>query len=708
MEPGMEPGIEPGIEPIPADSEKTRSIGASARSDVRSAAMPSSKGVRIGASSVGLVGGLGAIAGFVLPWFVFVAAVSMGCRAPLQIKLYELGGAALMFGSSGDLPAVVSIAALVCAVIVVITCIASLRRPTLRRARLLLMAAVIGIGALSVVGALATRGQTTPKGLIYVAYLGFGIGFWITIGGLLLSWVSGALLHAAMRPTRKFELVADMAFAALGIVGLLASGAIAITERPASYPALTCSQATSQATAPAPGASHVYFTSADGLYALDAATGRLQWRCRNPLGGIVTIGPPALAASGPIVASRDGYVYAVRASDATILWRADIGWRSVYVNQSPSIAPIVANGAVYGVNGANRLYALRASDGASLWTPQVAPPPAAWPGAPVLLAGGALLYLANSNFRPHLTALDSQSGRLLWQTINPLSIGYPIYPFNSAHDGGLQLGDPGVIYDEEVDLPSTEYFLVAHAIADGATLWRYQLTMKGGQPTPSAFTVANGAVYLETRTPVASSDSDQVTPHVVALRARDGALLWSTAAPNGASERYGQLIQTRGTVVYDSGRIYLADSWSQYQPGITLYGFDAQRGSVLWRDDPTYQAPPNAPPGNFAQTALVSMGDAAYLLDPFSSVERLDGQGGVVQWRRDVATATPGGGVASAVLVAGSVGPSQLYVVSTQIAALDPTSGAVRWRYTPETPTTPYTFQYPASLSAISSPTVAP
>jgi len=398
----------------------------------------------------------------------------------------------------------------------------------------------------------------------------------------------------------------------------------------------------------------------------------------------------------------------VRAADATILWRADIGGRGVNVIQTPSIAPIVTNGAIYGVNGANRLYALRASDGASLWSPQVTPPPATWPGAPVLLAGGALLYLANNNFRPHLTALDSQSGRLLWQTINPLSIGYPGNPFDSAQDGGLQLGGPGVIYDEEVDLPSTEYYLVAHAVADGATLWRYQLTMKGDQPTPGAFTVANGVVYLETRMPVASSVSGQATPHVVALRARDGALLWSTAAPDGASERYGQLIQTQGTVVYDSGRIYLAVAWSQYQPGITLYGFDAQRGSVLWRDDTTYQAPPNAPPGHFSQTALVPMGGAAYLLDPLSTVERIDAQGGVVQWRRDVATATLGGGVASAVLVAGSVGPGQLYVVSTQIAALDPKIGAVRWRYTPETPTTPYTLQNTASRSAISSPTFAP
>jgi outer membrane protein assembly factor BamB len=657
---------------------------------------------------VGLVGGLGAIAGFVLPWFVFVVAISMGCRAPLQIELYELGGAALALGSAGDGPAAASIAALVCAVIVVIICIASLRRPTLRRARLLLMVAVIGIGALSVVGALATRGQITPAGLTYVAYLGFGVGFWITIGGLLLSWVSGAVLHTAMRPNRKFEVAADMAFAALGIVGLLASGAIAITERPAPYPTLTCSQATSQSTASTPGASRAYFTSADGLYALDAATGRLQWRCRNPLGGIVTVGPPALAASGPIVASRDGYVYAVRAADATILWRADIGGRGRFVNQTPSIAPIVANGVIYGVNGANRLYALRASDGVSLWPSQVKPPPAAWPGTPVLLAGGALLYLANNDFRPHLTALDSQSGRLLWQTVNPLSFGYPTYPFDSAQNGAVQLGGPGVIYDEELDLPSTELFLVAHAVADGATQWRYQLTMKGDQPTPSAFTVANGAIYLETRTPAAPGVGGQVTPHVVALRARDGALLWSTAAPDGASERYGQLIQTHDAILFESGRISLTVTWSQYQPGITLYSFDARRGSVLWRDDNAYQAPPTSPPGEFSQTALVPMDGAVYLLDPFSTVERLDAQGGVVQWRRDVATATLSGGVASAALAAGAAGPGLLYVVSVQIVALDPESGAVRWRYTPETPTTPYTLQNPTSLSAVSSPTFSP
>lgn len=702
------------MEPVPEDSAGARPIDAGARPAVPAP----SRGVRIGASSAGLVGGLVAIAGFTLPWFVFVVAISLGCRAPLQIELYDLAGAALALGSAGDGPKAASIAALICAVTVVIICIALLRRPTLRRARLLLMAAVIGIGALCIVGALATRGQIAPKNLVYVAYLGFGIGFWITIGGLLLSWVSGAILHAAMRPSRRFAVIADMAFAALGIVGLLTAGTIAITERPAPYPALTCAQAPSAT----PGAKLAYFTSADGLYALDAATGRLQWRCRNPLGGIVTAGPPALAASGPIVASRDGYVYAVRATVGAILWRADIGGRGRYVYQTPSVAPIVANGVIYGVNGANKLYALRASDGARQWSAEVTPP-AAWPAAPLLVEDGALLYLANDNSRPHLTVLDSQSGRLLWRSLDPLPNGYPFYPyypFANAQNGVLQLDDAGVIYDEEIDLQTQALFLVAHGVADGATRWRYQLTMEGAEPTPSVFTVADGSVYLETRTPVAPGASGQTAPHVIALRARDGAVLWSTAAPDGASgQASGQAgvgVQTYGAITVKGGRIYLIVVWPQYTSGITMYDFDAQRGSVLWRADKSYPSPPQGPVGAFSQTALVPLDGAIYLLDPFTNVERLDPQEGGVQWQRNLAASTLGGGVARAALSAGSAdatgasatGVGLLYVVNTRITALDPVSGAIRWRYTPETPTTPYTMQYPATFPAISSPAFPP
>ena len=686
------------MEPIPVDS----AVG-SIDAGVRPTAPAPSKGVRIGASSAGLVGGLVAIAGFTLPWFVFVVAISLGCRAPLQIELYGLAGAALAVGSVGDGPAAGSIAALACAVAIVIICIASLRRPTLRRARLLLMAAIIGIGALCIVGALATRGQITPKNLIYAAYLGFGIGFWITIGGLLLSWISGAILHAAMRPSRKYAVVADLAFAALGIAGLLTAGTIAITERPAPYPALSCAQAPSAT----PGSKLAYFTSADGLYALDAATGRLQWRCRNPLGGIVTAGPPALAASGPIVASLDGYVYAVRATDGAILWRADIGGRGRYVYQTPSIAPIVADEVVYGVNGANKLYALRASDGARLWSAEVTPP-TVWRATSLLVTDEALLYLANDNSRPHLTALDSQGGHLLWQSLNPMSNGYPYgYPFYAF---------AGAVYDEEIDPQTREVFLVAHAVADGVTRWRYQLTTEGAEPTPSIFTVADGGVYLETRAPVAPGASSPTTPHVIALRARDGAVLWSTAAPDGASEQAKGApsvgAQTYGAIMLLGGRIYLVVAWPQYTAGITLYGFDARRGSVLWRADKSYPSPPPAPVGVFSQIALVPTNGAIYLLDPFTTVERLDPQVGGVQWRRNLAASTPGGGVATAALYAGSVdatvasatGAGLLYVVNTRITALDPESSAIRWRYTPETPTTPYMVQ----SRFISSPTFAP
>ncbi len=57
-----------------------------------------------------------------------------------------------------------------------------------------------------------------------------------------------------------------------------------------------------------------------------------------------------------------------------ILWHTDVGGRGTATSQKPNVAPIIADGLVFGVNGAGRVYALRASDGARAWSSDIAPP----------------------------------------------------------------------------------------------------------------------------------------------------------------------------------------------------------------------------------------------------------------------------------------------------------------------------------------------
>ena len=582
-------------------------------------------GARIG-PGIGAVGGLGALAGFLLPWFIFVVAIA-NCHMPLQIELYDVVGAALALNLAGAAPMALALVALVCALVILIVCLMALARPTARRANLLLLLALIGLAALSLLAMLASAGQMTPRNLSYAVYLGLGPGFWLTVGALLLAWVGGAVLRAAMRPRAWGRPITEGALAALGVLGLLGAGAAAIVVRPAPYPSLTCARQ-----APlAPDARALYLTSADAVYALDAATGRTLWRCRNPLGGIVTNGPPALDAGALIVASRDGYVYAIRASDAAILWRANVGEQHQYVTSQPSIAPIVAQGVIYGVNGAEEVYALRARDGAQLWLQQDGATFASR-SSRLLLAGDVLVYLTNLSGTLHMAALDSHSGRLLWQATDRVPIAYFL---DIAAPSNVQVAG-ALLYAEEIDEQTSRLTLTARATTDGAIRWRHALpTQANGAPTASAFTLADDAVYLEARPPSATPNATASAPRLVALRATDGSPLWSVAVPDGASAQLAQspqseqFLNTYIGVASNGESVYVTVSWRANAAGDTVYAVDARRGAVRWRYDASQ------PPSTLLHLPphLALTPGSVYLLDSFNSVAALDARTGAVRWQ---------------------------------------------------------------------------
>jgi outer membrane protein assembly factor BamB len=641
---------------------------------------------------------LGAIVGFFLPWFVFVAAVSLGCRAPLQIEIYDLYGAGLALGGAGAWPTALAIVALLCAVLILILAALSLRRPRRRRIHVLLALSLVGLAALSVLGALSARGQVTPLHLLYVAYLGFGSGFWVTMSGLLLAWIGGVVLHAAVRQRTHRAPVREIVLALLGIVGLLSASAAAIVIRPSAYPSLTCVHPDHT---PLPGGKTVYDASADTVYALDAASGQTNWSCHNPLGGVVTAGAPALASGALIVASRDGYVYALRASDATLLWRADVGGRGQFVTSAPLTAPIVADGLIYGVNGAGAVYALRVSDGKPLWAPSTARP-TVWLAEPLLLADDALLYLTTGSGLVHLAALDAHTGRLIWQSSDTA-----IAPYSYPARRFLAQVDQGLVVDEEISAQNQGEYLVARTIADGVTRWRYLLAEPGALQASSAFTISHGMVYLEQRAPVVGGSTGPGAPRVVALAAHDGTETWSTPAPDGAPGQGSQGLQV--TLGAAGIGVYLAVSWAS-GAGVadTIYGIDAQRGAVQWRYD---VAPSSSHSTSVGQPDLVIAGASVYLLDPSGTLLDFDARTGVSHWR--VASASSSfpwyvmpGDLVTVAPTSGDATTTLMYMATSQLYAINPADGTLRWQFKTRTPTSPYALNFGYLTPQIAPPTL--
>jgi outer membrane protein assembly factor BamB len=101
----------------------------------------------------------------------------------------------------------------------------------------------------------------------------------------------------------------------------------------------------------------VYVGTGDGyVYALKASDGTRLWRYLT--GGAVST--PTVVNGVVYIGSADGYVYALKASDGTLQWS--------YLTGSYPASPTVVNGVVYvGDLVDYYLYALKASDGTLQW-----------------------------------------------------------------------------------------------------------------------------------------------------------------------------------------------------------------------------------------------------------------------------------------------------------------------------------------------------
>ncbi len=152
----------------------------------------------------------------------------------------------------------------------------------------------------------------------------------------------------------------------------------------------------------------VFFGAGDGgVYAVDAATGVLQWSFRT---GNVVHASPAVAGGLVFVGSWDSRVYALEARTGAVKWKFQAGVDPAIHNQEGfQSSCAVADGVVYvGCRDAH-VYALEAATGRRLWD---YPTGKSWViGTPAVRDG--IVYAGTSD-SSRFFALDAKTGRLLF------------------------------------------------------------------------------------------------------------------------------------------------------------------------------------------------------------------------------------------------------------------------------------------------------
>ncbi|WP_433356171.1 PQQ-binding-like beta-propeller repeat protein [Microtetraspora malaysiensis] len=291
----------------------------------------------------------------------------------------------------------------------------------------------------------------------------------------------------------------------------------------------------------------VYAGADDGLYALDAVTGRVRWRS-SPAAPMLV--------DGVLYAARPDGVAAVDASTGRMRWNRRL---------DSSFAVVIEAGSVYAGTGFTHVVALDAATGEQRWRFRV-------PGSSlgrIVVAAGTVYVISRESL---LSALDAKTGALRWRA--RLGTGY-LTPAGYLTATGEAL----------FVAAGTKVF--AFDPATGKTRWRARF----GDAVGYAPVVIGGTVYL-----------GDLAGRTYALNTASGEERWrlTTAGDSGL----WNVTESRG-VVYVGGRHLHAldpvsgeERWSRpltarvsihedtvfaQDEGGTLHALDAATGAPRWR-----------------------------------------------------------------------------------------------------------------------------
>ena len=269
------------------------------------------------------------------------------------------------------------------------------------------------------------------------------------------------------------------------------------------------------------------------ITALRSSDGAVLWRLPITASDGFARGTPALSNGIIYIGTNNGSVYAVRASDRSVLWH--VGRSGGFDFIPLNMAPLLDNGVVYvegkqGPGGESlTLFAMRASDGTLLWSKSLGSAPGPLVDQPQIVNG--VIYVVNGV--DGLIALKETDGSLLWQ--------------HSAD----QVYGPFVVANGLVQINGGDGVLALRA-SDGTVAWKSAITsLDSVSSAGPAEVIDDGIVYVATTKGI-----------IQALDASNGATLWryiiqELAVPTDPI--YGAYVQFASTLSFQQGLRLITD-----------------------------------------------------------------------------------------------------------------------------------------------------
>jgi len=217
----------------------------------------------------------------------------------------------------------------------------------------------------------------------------------------------------------------------------------------------------------------VYVAAQDGyIYALYAKNGTLKWKY-GPAGGFQLSSPTVkdgrlYVASVPTFAPGGPSLIALNIEDGTLEWETPLSSQST---------PAVANGIVY--IGSDKVYALNATDGSIMWQYDYYDPvndqDEFFNTSPAVANG--IVYIASGYISGRIHALNATTGKLIWM----YESGYPSFSSPAIAHGMVYIGS------------YTDYNVYALDAQTGTLTWKYHTQ---GEIDYSSPAIADKVVYV--------------------------------------------------------------------------------------------------------------------------------------------------------------------------------------------------------------------